>query len=218
MTIEELFKYCWDLEVLNRKAQSPSYEVSDYVATGRAAAAYGGKRNEAWWLDHGPAMVQKWIDWREANKWSIWETPEGKPAVELELNVRLPSGKPVKMFIDRVMVTPVGQLTVVDLKSGRIPETAEQLGLYAFGLSQKYGEMFRPDWGYFWNPDKGHGSPLDLSLYTGAYLDEIAAGAVAGINAGSFLAKPANNCKNWCGVAQFCPAVGGTMPNFQTRK
>lgn len=216
--VDDSFRRAWDLEVANRREQSPSYEVSDYVATGRAPAAYGGKRNEAWWLDHGPAMVQKWIDWRAENDWAIWETPEGKPAVELELNVKLPSGKPVKMFIDRVMVTPVGQLTVVDLKSGRIPETAEQLGLYAYGIGVEYGEMFKPDWGYFWNPDKGHGSPLDLSLYTGEYLDDIAAGAVRGINASVFLAKPANNCRSWCSVSHFCPAVGGTMPTFLTNK
>lgn len=33
--------------------------------------------------------------------------------------------------------------------------------------------------------------------------------AIAGINAGSFLPNPANNCKDWCGVARFCAITGG---------
>jgi hypothetical protein len=51
-------------------------------------------------------------------------------------------------------------------------------------------------------------------MYTGDYLNEQARMAVAGINAGVFFPKVQNNCANWCGVAKFCPAVGGTMPSF----
>ena len=40
-----------------RREQSPSYEVGDYVKTGRASAAYGGKRNLDWWMDNGPAIL-----------------------------------------------------------------------------------------------------------------------------------------------------------------
>lgn len=211
---EVAFQDAWAKEVANRREQSPSYEVEDYVKTGRASAAYGGKRNLDWWMDNGPGMVQSWIDWREQSGWSLWELPDGSPAVEVELLITLPGGYPVKMFIDRVMVTPAGQVVVVDIKTGRIPETAEQLGLYRFGLDQEFGAECPVDWGYFWHPDKGHGAPQSLSLYTGEYLSEQARMAVAGINAGCFMAKPMNNCAAWCGVAKFCPAVGGTMPSF----
>ena len=210
----ELFTHAWVQEVENRREQSPSYAVEDYVKTGRASAAYGGKRNLDWWMDNGPAMVQSWIDWRESSGWHLWELPDGSPAVEVELLITLPGGYPVKMFIDRVMVTPAGQPVVVDIKTGRIPETAEQLGLYRYGLAQEFGEQCPVDWGYFWHPDKGHGTPQALGLYTGDYLSEQARMAVAGINAGCFMAKPANNCANWCGVAKFCTAVGGTAPDF----
>lgn len=208
------FVMAWDEEVKNRREQSPNYEVADYVKTGRASAAYGGKRNLDWWMDNGPAMVQSWIDWRESSGWHLWELPDGRAAVEVELLITLPGGYPVKMFIDRVMVTPAGQIVVLDIKTGRIPETAEQLGLYAFGLAQEYGEQYKPTWGYFWHPDKGHGSPQSIEMYTGEYLAEQARMAVAGINAGCFMAKPQNNCANWCGVAKFCTAVGGTAPSF----
>lgn len=211
---EIVFKRCWDDEIAKRKEQSPSFDVSDYVATGRAAAAYGGKRNAQWWLDNGPGMVQAWIDWRlQHQDWAIWETPEGNPAIELELRVILPNGIPVLMFLDRVMVTPAGQLVVLDIKTGRLPETAEQLGLYAYGLEVIFGQMFRPDWGYFWTPDKGHSSPQALGMYTADYFAHVADQTARGMNAGVFLAKPANSCKNWCGVARHCVAVGGTPPS-----
>jgi len=193
--------------VEKNKEWSPSFEVGDYTVTGRATAAYGGKQNLQWWMDNGPGMVQNWIDWREKNGWDIWETPEGAPAIELELNIVLPNDIPVKMFLDRVMVTPTGQITVVDIKSGRTPETGEQLGLYATAMELAFGAMFRPAWGYFWDARKGeHSSPIPLDSYTPEYFAEVYAEAVRGINAGCFLAKPANNCFNWCGVRDACPA------------
>ena len=212
-SVEEIFLQCWNDQVAERKEQSPSYELEDYIITGKAAAKYDGKRNVDWWLDNGPLMVQRWLDWREDHSWRTWETPEGVPAVEIEIRIELPTVGPVLMYLDRVMVTPVGQITVVDIKTGRLPETAEQLGFYATGLQLKYGEMFRPDWGYYWDAQKGtHGSPLDLSMYTVEYLDHVAAQMVAGANAGAFLAKPQMGCHRWCGVSKFCSAVGGN-PN-----
>lgn len=212
--VTDAFKKAWAEEVASRREQSPNYQVEDYVKTGRASAQYGGKRNLEWWMDNGPGMVQAWIDWRESSGWHLWELPDGSPAVEVELLIELPGGYPVKMFIDRVMVTPAGQIVVLDIKTGRIPETAEQLGLYAYGLAQEFGEENRPTWGYFWHPEKGHGSPQSIDMYTGEYFSEQARMAVAGINAGCFLPKVQMGCGGWCGVAKFCTAVGGTAPDF----
>lgn len=212
-TPEELFRYGWEKAVEKNKEYSPNYRVEDYVATGRASAEYGGKRNIQWWMDNGPGMVQKWIDWRANHQdWHIWDTPEGAPAIETEFTITLPNGIVVKGFIDRIMVTPAGQLAPVDLKSGRTPETQEQLGLYAVAMELEYGQMFRPDWGYWYDAQKGeHSSPLPLFDYTVGYFEDRYASGIAGINAGCFLAKPANNCKSWCGVASHCPAVGGSL-------
>ena len=211
----DLFQRGWAAALEKNKEYSPNYGVEDYVVTGRASAQYGGKRNIDWWMDNGPGLVQGWIDWRERNPdWHIWETPDGVPAIELELSIELPGDIVVKGFIDRVMVTPAGQLAPVDIKTGRSPETAEQLGLYATGMELTYGEMYRPMWGYWWDAQKGeHSSPLLLDAYTPQYLADRYSQAINGINAGVFLAKPANNCKAWCGVAAQCPAVGGTLPS-----
>lgn len=206
------FEIAWSSEIEKRKEQSPSYKYpEDYIATGRASAEHGGKRGVSWWMEQGPIMVQRWIDWRQ-NGWSIWETPEGNPGVEVELNIVLPGDIPVKMFIDRLMVTPAGQLAVVDIKSGREPETPEQLGLYACGIELTWGPEYRPAWGFWWDASKGtHSQPMDLSRYTVDYFAGVYDEAVRGINAGCFLAKPANRCSTWCSVAYACPAVGGSL-------
>jgi hypothetical protein len=52
-------------------------------------------------------------------------------------------------------------------------------------------------------------------MYDPDYFTEDFEQAIAGINAGCFLAQPANNCKSWCGVAQYCKAVGGSLPGGQ---
>ena len=203
-----LFARAWTAEIEKRRRESPSFEVSEYVATGRATAEYGGKRNEAWWLDHGHEMVDRWIAWREKTGWAIWETAPGQPAIELEAHFTLPGDIYLKAYIDSVYVTPSGELVVVDYKTGRSPETPEQLGVYATAIETLFG--VRPTWGYFWDAQKGeHSQPHLLDMYTADYLAGVFEEAIAGINAGSFLAKPANNCRNWCGVARACAAVGG---------
>ena len=203
-----LFEEQWNAECEKREAESPSFTRDQFVATGRAGAEFGGKRTEKWWLKEGPVMVQRWLDWRDKNGWTIWDV-NGEPAIELSFLITLPGDIVVKGFIDRLFVTPVGELVVVDLKSGRSPETPEQLGLYATAIEMLYG--VRPTWGYFWDAQKGeHSQPHLLDLYTADYLAGVYEEAIAGINAGAWLAKPANNCRAWCGVARFCAAVGGS--------
>lgn len=205
-----LFKSAWDAELSKRAEQSPTYEVGDYKVTGRAPAPYG-KRTLGWFEDHGHEMVDRWIQWRlDHQDWQIWETPEGKPAIELEINFVLPGEIPVKTFIDRVMVTPAGEPVVLDLKTGRTPETAEQLGLYRCAVWAQFG--IRIDWGYWWDANKGtHVGPFDLGIYTPDFFSAMYRDAIAGINAGSFLPQPANSCRQWCSVAHACHAVGGSQ-------
>lgn len=209
--IEALFKECWDEQVADRRRRSPSFTPEEYTATGRATKEYGGKRNIAWWQDNGPAMVAKWVAWRAENHWDFWEPVPGEPAIELEVNVVFPNDINVKMLADRVFVMPSGELAVVDIKTGRLPESPMQLGLYAAGIQLAYGDAYRPKWGYWWGPDKGHVGPFDLDMYTPELFGELFKEAITGINAGVFLPKPANNCKEWCGVARYCKAVNGPL-------
>lgn len=207
-----LFDAAWADELAESREKSPSYEVGDYSVTGRAAAKYGGKKNADWWADNGPLLVDSWLEWRKKTRWDLWETPEGKPAIELEFNILLPGDIPVKMLLDRVFVTPVGEIVVVDIKTGsRMPETPEQLGLYATGMELTYGKHLRPTWGFWWNALKGeHSQPFNLDMYTPSFFAEMYRGAVAGINAGCFLPEPKNGCSSWCGVRDYCHATGGS--------
>lgn len=205
--VAEKFREAWEAEVAKRQKQSPSFKPEDYTATGRATKEYGGKRNIQWWLDNGPGMVQAWIDWRSTTGWALLDVA-GRPAVEVELNFTLPGlSLPIKAYIDRVFVLPTGELAIVDLKTGRTPETPEQLGLYRVGLGIVYDIW--PDWGYFWSPDKGHGQPIRLTSWTPERFSLLFNQAIAGINAGAFLPQAANNCKNWCGVSRYCAVVEG---------
>lgn len=207
--IKALFEECWEEQVADRRRRSPSFTLDEYTATGRAPASYGGKRNVAWWLDHGPAMVEKWVQWRAETQWDFWEPVPGEPAIELEINATFPNDINVKMVIDRVFVMPSGELAAVDLKSGRTPEVPMQLGLYASGIELAYGKSYRPKWGYWWTPDKGHIGPFDLDSWTPAVFGELFKEAITAINAGTFLPKPKDACERWCGVSRYCLAVGG---------
>jgi RecB family exonuclease len=208
---KRLFAQAWADEIQNRRNQSPSFKVEDYVATGKASKEFGGKRGQDWWLANGHTMVDNWVEWRKRTGWEFWTTPTGKPGIELELNIVLPGDIPVKLFIDRVFVMPSGELAILDIKTGRKPENEEQLGLYATGIELAFGRQYRPAWGYFWDGQKGdHGEPMDLSRWTPGLIAALYEEAIAGINAGSFLPKPANACKNWCSVARYCHVVGGS--------
>lgn len=208
-TTAEAFKEAWDEQVKDRRQRSPSFQESDYTATGRAGKEFGGKRNRDWWLLNGPTMVDKYIADRKERPWPLAEI-DGQPGVELELNFTLPDHDlPIKGFIDRVHVLPSGELAVVDLKTGRLPETAEQLGLYSVGLEIQHG--IPVPWGYWWNPDKGYVGPFDLTSWTAERFSLMFKQAIDAVNAGFFLPAPANSCRNWCGVSRYCAAVGGEL-------
>lgn len=141
---------------------SEGHKPEDIRAGGRATKEYPNKEDAGWWLKHGPEMVSRWIDWRSNSGWKIWVTPDGKPAIELDLLVDM-AGVPVKMGIDRVMVTPEGELVILDIKTGsRTPQSDLQLAFYAAGLDLAYG--IRPSYGTYWMARTGiTSSTVDLN-------------------------------------------------------
>lgn len=196
--------------------RSPSFGKADwYVSPNR-----GKPKDEAWWRTEGVKMVDRWLTWRRevASQWKPWVTPDGQVAIELECNFLLPGDIPVKAFIDSVWELPTGAIVVVDVKSGRLPETTGQLGLYRVALKTIYD--IDVNYGFFWDGKKGtHGDPRDLTDWSADYMGELFEAAIRGHNAGVFMPKPQNGCARWCGVARFCRAVGGelahTVPPLQ---
>lgn len=167
-----------------------------------------GTEDYQWWLENGPIFAKSWGDWRQrSTQWEIWTTPDGVPAIELEFLVDF-GGIPVKGYIDRVMVKTDGsELMAVDLKAGRfIPETTDQLLLYAAALEIQYG--IRPELGGYFDNRKGRLIyPERMDVETAEDTIERIGWFMAQANAGEFLARPGRQCINFCSVSQHCASA-----------
>lgn len=207
MTVaEELFARAFAEEKADQQKKT-DVPPAEWRRSGRASKAWPEKETEEWWAENGPLMVQRWIDWRTSSGWTLWETPDGRPAVELALNVQM-GGVPVKMFIDRVFVTPEGQLVVVDLKTGsREPKDPIQLGMYACGMELTFGE--RPQYGAYWmGRTGGTGVPHDLEHLTVDLMGGWLADWDRARRANLFIPHVTDMC-GYCSVRDYCVAVNG---------
>lgn len=158
--------------------------------------------------EEGKAQVLSYVEYVADSGESIWTAPDGRLAVELEIEFVL-SDVPVIVFIDQVIVTPNGRLVVRDLKTGSSWNSPIQLATYDLALEARYG--LRAGWGDFWLAKKGKPDmPIDLSVYTaervGAWFSMMNQAEQAGI----YLPNPSDKCRSLCGVSQWCTAVGGT--------
>lgn len=167
------------------------------------------------WRTMGLGFVRSYIDWRERSPWEIWTTPDGSPAVELDVSGFLP-GCPVeiKAYVDRIFWDPLFKKhPVIDLKTGKSPpKNADQFGTYKALIEVKYGiqcEIGVP----FMNRKGTPGKPFDLSEYTPEYVGEVFGKAWEQIQRGEFAATP-GDCFI-CDVQSACAAVGGPLaPQF----
>lgn len=202
----DLFHLAFAQEKAEQLAKTAIPE-SQWRTAGRATKANPNKEDEAWWLANGPEMVQRWIDWRQGSGWTLWETPDGRPAVELALNVRM-GGVPVKMYIDRVFVTPEGQLVVLDLKSGsREPGDSVQLGFYARGMELTFG--IRPQYGTYWMARTGSTGQMHDLEHHAEWLDDAVADWDRARRANLFIPHVDQMC-GYCSVRDYCKAVNGS--------
>lgn len=164
------------------------------------------------WADLGPKLVQSYIDWRKRSPYEIWTTPDGKPAIELDISGRLP-GCDVEIwaFLDRVFHDPIlDQLVIVDLKtSKRPPAKADQFAVYAALLEVKYKVRARLG-AAFMNRRGTLSSPWALADFTPEAIGEVFADAWKKIQAGSFPANPGKACF-LCDHSAACAAVGGPL-------
>lgn len=166
------------------------------------------------WRRMGLQFVRDYIDWRERSPWEIWTTPEGEPAIELDISGRLP-GCPVeiKAYLDRIFWDPLFKKPViVDLKtSKRPPKTADQFGVYRALVEVKYGitcDMGVP----FMNRKGALGKPFELAEYTPEAVGAVFAEAWEQIQRGDFPATgvQTNSCFI-CDVSAACHAKGGPL-------
>jgi putative RecB family exonuclease len=151
------------------------------------------------WNMNGPAFVQAWIDWRERSPYELWTTPDGQPAIELDVSGRLP-GCPVEIkgYVDRIFRDPVfDKLIIVDLKTGkRPPKGPEQFAVYGALVKAKYG--VQADLGVpFMNRKATLGKPYELAEFTPEAVGKVFGETWDKIQAGEF---PANGFPGACFV------------------
>lgn len=178
------------------------------------------KQDLEWWLTYGPQMVEQWRRFQEESGWQIAIMPDGALGIELDFEIEI-SGVPVRGSIDRVMLTPEGEIVIVDIKGGRT-SAVMQLGTYALAVSEVYG--LDAEWATFWQPrleDEAH--PLGkywrehMPSYPWDQLKAIYAGTMDSISRGVFLPNVGSSCSG-CTVRDSCWANGGAQAATIPRK
>lgn len=144
------------------------YQEASRVEPNETKWGQGRTEPPAVWREIGLGFVQSYVDWRQRSNWEIWTTPDGEPAIELDVSGKLP-GCPVeiKAYIDRIFWDPTFEkLWIVDLKAGKKPPTeAAQLDAYAALTEVKYGVRIN-DGVHFLNRRATTGKPFDLKQGT----------------------------------------------------
>lgn len=175
---------------------------------GRASKLYPNKEDAAWWTQNGPKMVEGWINFRKNSGYTIWNTPEeGIPAIELEMNAQV-GGVQVKAILDRLMVSPNGELVIVDIKSGsKEPASLTQMGIYAIMVDKMFG--VRPSLGAYFMARTGElTEPRNLDHYTEARLASWVKGFELAVTNNIFIPQAGFMCGT-CSVKDACYAVKG---------
>lgn len=190
-----LWKEAWESE-------SDGIDLTNARVGGRATKANPNKEDIGYWKTQGPMWVEQYIAWRKQNpNWKIWTTPDGRPAIELEL-IPVVADVPVKMVIDRIFDVD-GQLVIVDLKTSKnTPTSTLQLGFYKLGLEETFDVKI--NWGnYYMSRGSNTVEMVDLSGYTYEKMEYLVKGFDKARRAGVFLPNT-NSCQYMCGLTAHC--------------
>ncbi len=176
-------------------------DLTNARVAGRATKANPNKEDVTQWQVQGKEWVASYISWRKNNPdWKIWTTPDGRPAIELDLVPEI-AGVQIKMGIDRVFEVN-GKLIIVDLKtSQQVPASALQLGFYKYGIESIFGVP--ADFGtYYMARTSGTSEIIDLSWYTEEKLEYLVSQFDTARKARIFMPN-ADSC-NLCGFTKIC--------------
>ena len=203
----------WDESFLNQiaatTARNPHSNPVDWRVGGKVSTAKPNKEDKAWWDENGKKMFFDFINaWQESH-FELWVSEDNVPGVEIEFN-QMFGTVPIKAFADAMVVTPAGELAVVDFKTGSyMPDSSMQLGVYACCMEMQYG--VRPTKGYFYSARKGlflEASGLDR--WTIPVMTEMFEQFARGLEAEVHLPNLNMMCGS-CGVKDYCYAYGGQL-------
>lgn len=168
------------------------------------------------WNTNGPAFVRSYIDWRQRSPYEIWTTPDGSPAIELDVSGQLPGCPiPVHGYVDRIFHDPVlDKLIIVDLKTGkRPPATVAQFATYAALVRVKYG--VQADIGVAFMNRKGTlATPWDLGGVTPESVGQVFGETWDKIQAGEFPADGFPKACYPCDMVASCAAANGPLAHL----
>ena len=196
-------------EMIPHLEKASGFPKSEWMISGRANKTTPNKEDETFWRTNGPAWARLYREWRRRSSWNVWITPDGEPAIEVELRWKIGEINVVG-YVDRIMIDERNSLGVFDLKSGsREPSSGKQLALYAKGIASRWGEAYRPEWGtYYLARSAKLTIPSYLITYDDGRFEYEFAQSQKMIEAGNFLAYPSGLCRT-CSVNRYCYTYGG---------
>lgn len=198
------FEKHFDIEV-GKTVANTGLPASQWKTAGRATRDKPNKEDTTWWRTEGARQCKEYTSWLSASGWTLMQHAD-KIMAEFETTTEF-GGFPVKGFLDAVMVTPDGELRVVDYKTGNKPSAPVQLGLYAAALKRLL-DMDILAGNYFMTRKGEMTDDYDLTRFTPSYFDNIFAQAKKAMDADIFIPNPGNACF-MCDVSDYCHANGG---------
>ena len=202
----------WDesfLECIAEQEARSGSNPTDWRVAGRATKENPDKENKVWWDNNGKRMFFDFINAWQESQFEVWVSPQNVPGVEIEFNNNF-GEVPIKAFADAIVVTPAGELAVVDFKTGAyMPDSSLQLGVYASMMEMQFG--IRPSKGYYYSARKAQFiEAVGLDRWTIPLLTELFAQFARGLEQEIFLPNIGMSCGT-CGVKEYCYAVGGQL-------
>jgi putative RecB family exonuclease len=176
-----------------------------------AADSDGGDLSE--WLTSAGDLL--------ANYFQLEDPTRLEPAAREELVEVVVDGLRLRGYVDRLDISPAGDLRVVDYKTGTTPREAFegkalfQMKFYALVLWRTRGVVPRQlRLMYLADTDTLSYTPeLDELLKFERTLKAIWAAIARATETGDFRPNPSRLC-DWCDFHALCPAKGGTPPPF----
>ena len=219
--VHSVLEHLYDLPAVDRTVEAAQADVGP---SWQQLLANTPELSDLFDEDADGAELAEWLDSaRElvANYFKLEDPSRLEPASREELVEVVLDGLRLRGYVDRIDVSPAGEIRVVDYKTGSIPREAFeakalfQMKFYALVLWRTRGVVPK-------QLRLIYLSDTDTLSYQ-ADADELArfertvqaiwkAIAKASLT-GDFRPNPSRLC-GWCSHQQFCPAKGGTPPPF----